>query len=133
MKTALDPRHKSRQEVVQSLFSYSFHTQQITNKKALAIVDNLSEIDKEIEIIAPEFPIDKINKVDLAILRLAVYELNYDKNVPPKVVIDEAIELAKEFGGENSPAFVNGALGKALKEEKAKEEQEATTEEEKTE
>ncbi len=57
---------------------------------------------------------DKLNGVDLAILRLAVYELIFEGAEPAKVVIDEAVELAKEFGGENSPAFVNGALGKAM-------------------
>lgn len=73
------------------------------------------EIDNKIKIAAPEFPIDKINKVDLAILRLAIYELLIDKSQPPKVIIDEAIELAKEYGGESSPGFINGALGKAIK------------------
>lgn len=118
MKTALDPRHKSRQEVVKLLFSYSFYNgQSIPNAKAKSIIENLSEIDAKIKVIAPEFPIEKINKVDLAILRLAIFELQYEKNAPPKVIIDEAIELAKEFGGESSPAFINGALGKLLKEE----------------
>ena len=64
---------------------------------------------------APEYPIAKINRVDLAILRLAVYELLVEKREPPKVIIDEAVELAKEYGGETSPAFVNGALGKLIK------------------
>ena len=63
---------------------------------------------------APEFPIEKINKVDLAILRLAVYELFFEKSAPPKVVVDEAIELAKEYGSETSGGFVNGALGKLI-------------------
>lgn len=118
MKTASDPRHKKRQELVQLLFSYSFLDQTINNSKAKDIILNIPELDKEIALIAPEFPTDKINKVDLAILRLALYELQFEKKTPPKVVIDEAIELAKEFGGEQSPAFINGALGKYLKESK---------------
>jgi len=116
MKTALDPRHKLRQDIVQLLFSYSFLEQKISNEKAHTIIDRMSEIDNKITEIAPEFPIDKINKVDLAILRLAVYELQFEKKTPPKVIIDEAIELAKEFGGDASPGFINGALGKILKE-----------------
>lgn len=115
MKTALDPRHKNRQDVVQLLFSYSFLEQNIPNPKAKEIIEKLVEIDQKITEIAPEFPIDKINKVDLAILRLGIYELQFEKTAPPKVIIDEAIELAKEFGGDASPGFVNGALGKLLK------------------
>lgn len=115
MKTALDPRHKTRQDIVQLLFSYSFIEQKINNPKAQLIIDQLEIINEKITQIAPEFPIDKINKVDLAILRLAIYELQFEKKAPPKVIIDEAIELAKEFGGEASPSFINGALGKLLK------------------
>jgi N utilization substance protein B len=116
MKTALDPRHKTRQDIVQLLFSYSFVEQNIPNAKAREVISKKDEIDKKISSIAPEFPIEKINKVDLAILRLAIYELQFEKKTPGKVVIDEAIELAKEFGGDASPGFVNGALGKLLKE-----------------
>lgn len=115
MKTASDPRHKNRQDIVQLLFSYSFHEQNIKNEKAVKIIEKFGEIDEKIKRIAPEFPIEKINKVDLAILRLAVFELQFEKETPPKVVVDEAIELAKEFGGDASPGFVNGALGKFLK------------------
>jgi len=115
MKTALDPRHKKRQDIVQLLFSYSFLEQKISDPKAQEVIAKIPEIDEQVKNIAPEFPIDKINKVDLSILRLAIYELQFEKSAPPKVVIDEAIELAKEFGGESSPGFVNGALGKLLK------------------
>jgi N utilization substance protein B len=115
MKTALDPRHKKRQDIVQLLFSFSFLEQKISNPKAREVIDKLPLLDEQIKVVAPEFPIDKINKVDLAILRLAIYELQFEKSAPPKVIIDEAIELAKEFGGESSPGFVNGALGKLLK------------------
>jgi len=114
MKTALDPRHKKRQKTVQVLFSWSFVDQKIEDKQAEKIIENHSQIDKIIVKVAPEWEIDKIARVDLAILRLAIYELLKSKE-PEKVVIDEAIELAKEIGGENSASFVNGALGKALK------------------
>lgn len=114
MKTSFDPRHKKRQEIVQSLFAQSFLYQKTYNKTVSEILLNMAKIDKAIKKIAPEFPVEKINKVDLAILRLAVYELTIVKKEPPKAIIDEAIELAKEFGGESSPAFINGALGKLL-------------------
>ena len=119
MKTSLDPRHKKRQKIVEDLFKVEFHKQPISNysKEVVAVKE---KVDKSIAKAAPEFPIEKINKVDLAILRLAVYELLIAKKEPPKVVIDEAIELAKEYGGESSPAFINGALGKVLNNEATK-------------
>lgn len=110
MKTALDPRHKKRQKIVESLFKIDFHKQPVNNYTK-AILSQKDFIDKKIENAAPEFSIDKINKVDLAILRLAVYELLVEKTQPAKVIIDEAVELAKEYGGDSSPSFVNGALG----------------------
>lgn len=110
MKTALDPRHKKRQKIVESLFKIDFHKQPINNyTKAILLQKNF--IDEKIKIAAPDFSIDKINKTDLAILRLAIYELLIEKTQPTKVIIDEAIELAKEYGGDSSPSFVNGALG----------------------
>lgn len=110
MKTALDPRHMKRQKIVESLFKIDFHKQPINNDTK-AVLKHKNFIDKQIESAAPEFSIDKINRVDLAILRLAVYELLIEKKQPTKVIIDEAIELAKEYGGDSSPSFVNGALG----------------------
>lgn len=110
MKTPLDPRHKRRQKIVESLFKADFHKQRI-DANAKKILESKQFIDKKIEFAAPEFSIDKINKVDLAILRLAVYELLVEKTQPTKVIIDEAIELAKEYGGDSSPSFINGALG----------------------
>jgi len=115
MKTAHDPRHTARQKIVEGLFSQSFFTQKTKNEKVKTILEKLSEIDLVIKKAAPEFPVDKINKVDLAILRLGVYEIEFEKKQPPKVIIDEAIELAKEYGGDSSPGFVNGALGRLIK------------------
>ena len=80
-----------------------------------SIISALTSIDEKIRVAAPEWPVDKIAKIDLAVLRLAVYELTIEKKVPPKVVIDEAIELAKEYGNEHSGQFVNGVLGTILK------------------
>lgn len=119
MKTPLDPRHKKRQKIIEELFKIEFHNQKVS-KDAEPILPYLGSIDDKIVNAAPDFPINKINRVDLAILRLAVYELLIDKKQPPKVVIDEAIELAKEYGGETSPSFVNGALGKILNNESTK-------------
>ncbi len=113
MKTALDPRHKKRQKIVGDLFKIEFHKQPI-GESSREIMRQVELLDERIKKAAPEFPVDKINRVDLAILRLATYELLIAKKEPPKVIVDEAIELAKEYGGENSPAFVNGALGKII-------------------
>jgi N utilization substance protein B len=72
---------------------------------------NEKKIDAMIIPAAPEWPIDQIAKMDKAILRMSIYELLIKKDVPPKVAINEAVELAKEFGGDNSSKFVNGVLG----------------------
>ena len=73
--------------------------------------DHQDEIDGIIGPAAPEWPVDQIAKIDKIILRIGVYELLIKKEVPPKVAINEAVELAKAFGGENSSKFVNGVLG----------------------
>lgn len=115
MKTSHDPRHKRRQDLVQKLFSSSFYQEPtIEDDKVADIISHVKKLDEVIKTIAPEFPVEKINKIDLAILRLGVYELTIEKKEPAKVIIDEAIELAKEFGGDSSPAFINGSLGKYL-------------------
>ena len=112
MKSAKDPRHRKRRKIVKELFANTFIKQKQgeTAGKILRVKDKL---DAEITRSAPAWPIDKLNRIDLSILRLATYELSRT-DTPPKVVIDEAVELAKEFGGENSPSFVNGVLGNIL-------------------
>jgi len=80
-------------------------------KIATGVVRHLEEIDKIIAIAAPEWPLSQIAQVDLSILRLAMFELLFDDEVPPKAVINEAVELGKAFGGENTSKFVNGVLG----------------------
>lgn len=114
MRNPLDPRHKKRQKLIEELFKIEFHKQAIS-QKTKDIIKHKEEIDEEIEKSAPEFPVKKVNKIDLAILRLAIYELLIEKKEPPKVIIDEAIELAKEYGGETGPAFINGVLGNVIK------------------
>jgi transcription antitermination protein NusB len=70
-----------------------------------------TDIDNIIGPAAPEWPVEQIAKIDKVILRIGVYELMLKHEVPPKVAINEAVELAKAFGGENSSKFVNGVLG----------------------
>ena len=109
MKTSQDPRHKIRQHLIEELFSTDFH-EQLVSKEAQTILDHKKEIDEKIQKAAPDFPIGKINKIDLAILRLGVYELAFKQKAPKNVIIDEGVELAKEYGNETSPAFINGVL-----------------------
>ncbi len=103
VKTASDPRHQKRIRLMQQIFASSF-------KRS----SSLPAIDKKIQKAAPEWPLEKIAKIDLAILRLAASELIEHKE-PEKVIIDEAVELAKEFGNDSSSKFVNGVLGTILK------------------
>ncbi|OGF24826.1 transcription antitermination factor NusB [Candidatus Falkowbacteria bacterium RIFOXYB2_FULL_34_18] len=79
------------------------------------IVDNLSEIDRYITKYATEWPLDQITIVDRSVLRIGVYELVFDQDIPAKVAINEAIEVAKAFGSESSGRFVNGVLGAIYK------------------
>jgi len=116
MKSPDDPRHKAREKVIKNLFGWGFNSQkQFENETVKKIISEIEKIDKIIHQAAPEWPIEKINKIDLAILRLAVWELVVLKKEPPKVIIDEAVELAKTYGSERSPAFINGVLGTVLK------------------
>ena len=80
--------------------------------KAAAVAEHLDEIDSLINTHATGWKTSRMNKVDLTILRLAVYEMKWDDDVPVSVAINEAVELAKQFGGEESPSFVNGVLAK---------------------
>ena len=77
-------------------------------------------IDDIIRPLAPEWPLEQIARIDRAVLRIGVYELLFDDSVPPKVAINEAVELAKAFGGDNSSKFVNGVLGTVLRNKEAK-------------
>ncbi|MFT7644616.1 MAG: N utilization substance protein B [Candidatus Paceibacteria bacterium] len=143
-------RHLSRSIVLQSLFEWDLNaldkkvvhevldrnvTEFAPNKTDLPFMEKLldgvmakqPELDLVIEKAAPEWPIDRISPVDRNILRLGLYELLFSDRaeVPAKVAINEAIELAKQFGGDNSSRFVNGVLGAVYKEigEPGKEEQ----------
>lgn len=102
MKTSTDPRHKKRELKVAKLFASSF------------LPGFTSPFDDAISGAAPEWPLKNINKIDLAILRVATEEI-VNSDTPPKVVIDEAVEIAKKYGAENSSSFINGVLGTILK------------------
>lgn len=129
-------RHLGRIVAMQTLYEYDFReSAEIEVDKAAIVARNLGEFsdaidDKEfvhdlidgvqkngpkidgiIGPAAPEWPVDQIAKIDKIILRIGVYELLIKRDVPPKVAINEAVELAKAFGGENSSKFINGVLG----------------------
>lgn len=118
MKTSADPRHKLRQKAVQELFAWDF--QHIARLSALTtnVIAHLATIDTIIAHAAPQWPLHQIAKTDLSILRLSIYELLYGKTAPRKVIIDEAVELGKEFGGETSSSFINGVLGTVVRTQK---------------
>ena len=84
-------------------------------QKFNGIKDRITEIDAKINEVAKGWKTGRMGKAELAILRLAVYEMLYDEEVPVKVAINEAVELAKTFGGDDSAAFVNGILAKLVK------------------
>lgn len=81
-------------------------------KKYEQIMDKLPEIDSLLGETAEGWKVSRMGKTELAILRLAVYEMTFDADVPVGVAVNEAVELSKKFGGDGSPAFVNGILGK---------------------
>ena len=110
----MDPRHQKRIKILQQLYAYFFYHNQKKDfdKKTLNIIAHQDKINQYINQFSVKFKVEKIAKVDMAILQLAVYELIIEKKEPPKAIIDEAVELAKEFGGERSYAFVNAILGK---------------------
>ena len=134
-------RHLSRSIVLQTLFEWDFrgrhrdHIERIIERNAAefapgvadlsfmrsitqAILERIGDLDLIIEKAAPEWPIDRISIVDRNVLRIGLYELLFAdrQEVPAKVAINEAIELAKSFGGENSGKFVNGVIGAVYKE-----------------
>jgi len=111
----MDPRHQKRLQIVQELYALEFvNKNNLTNltDKVNSILKSKEKLDFFIKKYAPKFPLDKIAKTDLAILRLAIFELIFEKKEPVKVIINEAVELAKELGSEKSYGFINAVLGK---------------------
>lgn len=126
-------RHLARQIAFQSLYEWDFNgrqesieviTQRVVGEFSSrldesefvlnltrGVVENIEVIDEELTKLALEWPLDQISSVDRSILRLGAYELKFMPDTPPKVAINEAVELSKTFGGDNSGKFVNGVLG----------------------
>ncbi|MBT6401328.1 transcription antitermination factor NusB [candidate division WWE3 bacterium] len=131
MKSKNDPRHNARKLALTSIFCWIFSEPdpddcltlsqdlletnnadiKLTNAITKGVQDNRQAIDDLITKNAPEWPLDKIAKVDLVILRIAIFEVAFNEETPQRVAIDEAVELAKEFGNETSSKFINGVLG----------------------
>ncbi|MCX6739896.1 MAG: transcription antitermination factor NusB [Candidatus Parcubacteria bacterium] len=132
-------RHLSRTMAMQTLYQWDFNGQKDNNLKDLlaynlqefapgfndenfswhlieGVIKYHEEIDGLIKKYATEWPIEQITIIDRNILRIGVYELKFDQDIPSKVAINEAIEVAKTFGGESSGKFVNGVLGAIYKE-----------------
>lgn len=84
------------------------------------VIKQSKKLDVKLQPVAPEWPIDQIARMDRLVLRIGLYELDSEPDTPPKVVINEAVELAKAFGGDNSSKFVNGVLGTLLREREEK-------------
>ena len=89
-------------------------------KLVAGVSQQAAQLDQALQPVAPEWPIDQIARMDRIVLRIGLYELQNEADVPPKVVINEAVELAKAFGGDNSSKFVNGVLGTLLRERESK-------------
>ncbi len=143
----MSSRHLTRRIVLQTLYEWDFSGKEKgcgtvldknfaefapdLNEKEFAeeilrgVLDNLEELNNIITTAAPQWPLEKTTIVDRNVLRIGLFELIYsdDGEVPPKVAINEAIELAKEFGGESSGKFVNGVLGTVYKEMKEEEDE----------
>ena len=91
-------------------------------KRVLAVEEKKAEIDSFIDGASKKWRINRISKTDLMLLRVAVYEIKFDTEIPDKVSVNEAVELAKIYGGDESPAFINGVLAKFMTEDKSGEE-----------
>src|SRR3989344_156848 len=147
-------RHLSRTVAMQALYEWDFNASRgdlidITKRSIESFAPGIddpkfihdlitgvkahqAEIDAIIEKTAPEWPLDQITIIDRNILRLGIFELMYAKEVPPKVAINEAVELGKTFGGSSSGKFVNGVLGtlyRQINPEEAKKEEPKETKE----
>lgn len=132
-KLDIDPRHVARAIALQQLFTNLIpeatdfpadtlleelgaaeYDAKLVAEIVAGVTEKLPEIDPIITKFAPEWPIEQIFNIDLIILRMGIWEAFLSKITPAKVVINECIELAKEFGGENSSSFINGVLGNIL-------------------
>ncbi len=97
--------------------SFSDQEKEFIGNKVLSIAGIIESIDAALNEVSIGWKVKRMAKVDLTILRLAYYEIKYDENVPVSTAINEAVELAKSYGEENSPSFVNGILAKVVRNE----------------
>ncbi len=88
--------------------------QEEVESKLASVMELIPDIDNSISLVMTGWTLDRIGKVELAILRLAAYEIKYDEDVPASVAINEAVELSKKYGSDETPAFVNGVLSKLI-------------------
>lgn len=102
-------------------FAPQFDDQQFSDQLVQHVIEHLAKLDDVIREYAPEWPLEQITVIDRNVLRIGIYELQHDKDIPPKVAINEAIELAKTFGGPSSGKFINGVLGSIYKQMQANE------------
>jgi N utilization substance protein B len=136
MPTSL--RHRARIVALQTLYELEFaanseadilgrnlEEKELTGELAAfagglvsGVVANIQSLDDTISRFATAFPVDQLAPMDRNILRLALFEILVDKKVPPKVAINEAVELAKEFGADTAPKFINGVLGSVISQTK---------------
>jgi N utilization substance protein B len=107
LKAVLERNIQRYQDMISDV---AFIRQLVTGVSKLA-----AQLDATLQPVAPEWPIDQIARMDRIVLRIGLYELENEADVPPKVVINEAVELAKAFGGDNSSKFINGVLGTLLR------------------
>ena len=115
-------RTEMREHIFRMVFSYEFNSDQEMPQQMQLYFEQLDQEpkeedmayirDKALNVILKSEEIDEMNKVDLSILRLAVYEMKYDEDVPVGVAINEAVELAKKYSGDEGPAFINGVLAR---------------------
>ena len=108
-----------KEEMEEQLYLEELESAKDTEKeyirtKYAAIAEKVEMIDEKINASVTGWKTSRMGKVDLTILRLAVYEIEWDEEVPQGVAINEAVELAKRYGGEESPSFINGVLGKIV-------------------
>jgi len=96
-------------------FAPGFEDEDFARKTIHGVINNLEKIDSYIVKYAPDWPIEQITTVDRNILRLGIYEMVFNKDIPERVAINEAIEIAKAYGGESSSKFINGVLGAIYK------------------
>ena len=117
-RNEVDPSYDLNEVITRNIAQYekSLDDTEFVEEVIKSVIKKQKELDDILGPLAPEWPVDQIARIDKLILRIALYELRFGKNAPPKVIINEAVELAKEFGGDNSSKFVNGVLGSAYRE-----------------